>query len=77
MAVDPASKQRGIASTLVRRAEEFLSEQPGRGVYADPRFTNETARSLYQALGYALAYTMPDYYDDGLDGAGYLKLFPT
>jgi ribosomal protein S18 acetylase RimI-like enzyme len=61
----------------VRRAEEFVWEQPGRGVYADPRFTNETARSLYQALGYALAYTIPDYYYDGLDGASYLKLFST
>ncbi len=51
--------------------------QPGRGVYADTRLTNDSARNLYQALGYELAYTMPDYYDDGLDGASYLKLFPT
>lgn len=52
--------------------------QPGRGVYADTRLTNDTARSLYQALGYKLAYMMPDYYYyDGLDGASYLKLFPT
>ena len=50
--------------------------QPGRGVYADTRLTNDSARNLYQALGYELAYTMPDY-DDGLDGASYLKLFPT
>lgn len=50
--------------------------QPGRGVYADTRLTNDTARSLYQALGYKLAYMMPDYYY-GLDGASYLKLFPT
>jgi len=51
--------------------------QPGRGVYADTRLTNDSARNLYQALGYELAYTMPDYDDDGLDGASYLKLFPT
>ena len=49
--------------------------QPGRGVYTDTRLTNETTRSLYQVLGYELAYTKPDYYDDGLDGASYLKLF--
>ncbi len=77
LAVDPGSKRRGIASALVRRAEELVREQPGRGVYADTPVTNETARSFYRALGYELAYTMPDYYDDGLDGVTYLKLFPT
>lgn len=64
-------------SALVRRAEEFVREQPGRGVYADTPVTNETARSLYRALRYEPAYTMPGYYDNGLDGVTYLKMFPT
>jgi ribosomal protein S18 acetylase RimI-like enzyme len=75
LAVAPDVKRRGIASALVRRAEEFVREQPGRGVYADTPVTNESARSLYQTLGYEPAYTMPDYYDDALDGVTYLKLF--
>ena len=76
LAVAPDSKRRGIASALVRRAEEFVLGQSGRGVYVDTPVTNEAARHLYQDLGYELAYTMPDYYDDGLDGVTYLKLFP-
>ena len=72
----PDSKRRGLASALVRRAEEFVLGESGRGVYVDTPVTNEAARHLYQGLGYELAYTMPDYYDDGLDGVTYLKLFP-
>jgi len=76
LAVAPGSRRLGIASALVRRAEEFVGEHSGRGVYVDTPVTNEAARSFYEALGYALAYTMPDYYDEGLDGVTYLKLFP-
>ncbi len=76
LAVAPGSKRRGVASSLVLGAEEFVRGLSGRGLYADTPKTNEAAQSFYQALGYGLAYTMPDYYDDGLDGVTYLKLFP-
>jgi ribosomal protein S18 acetylase RimI-like enzyme len=76
LVVDPSLKQRGIASALVRRAEEFVQEVGGRGIYVDTPVTNQTARSFYRALGYWRAYTMPEYYDEGLDGVTYLKLFP-
>ena len=76
LAVAPGARRLGIASALVRRAEEFVAEHSGRGVYVDTPVTNEAARSFYGTLGYALAYTMPDYYADGLDGVTYLKLFP-
>jgi len=76
LAVAPDSKRRGVASALVRRAEEFVRRQRGRGVYADTPETNVIARGFYEASGYRLAYTMPDYYDDGLDGVTYLKMFP-
>ena len=77
LAVDPALKRRGIASELVRRAEEFVRAEGGRGLYADTPVTNETGRSFYKALGYRQAYVMPGYYDEGLDGVTYLKLFAT
>jgi ribosomal protein S18 acetylase RimI-like enzyme len=48
----------------------------GRGLYVDTPVTNEIARSFYEALGYRQAYVMPEYYDEGLDGVTYLKLFP-
>ena len=76
LAVNPSLKRRGIASALVRRAEKFVREEGGRGIYVDTPTTNRTARSFYQALGYQQAYTMPEYYDEGLDGVTYLKLFP-
>jgi ribosomal protein S18 acetylase RimI-like enzyme len=76
LAVDPAHKRRGIASALVRRVEEFVREEGGRGLYADTPATNEIGRSFYEALGYHQAYVMPEYYDEGLDGVTYLKLFP-
>ena len=76
LAVDPDLRRRGIASALVRRAEAFVREECGRGIYADTPATNEVARGFYLALGYRHAYTMPEYYDEGLDGVAYLKFFP-
>jgi len=76
LAVDPALKRRGIAADLVHRAEEFVRAEGGRGLYVDTPVTNETGRSFYEALGYRQAYVMPEYYEEGLDGVTYLKLFP-
>ena len=76
LAVDPDLKRRGIASVLVGRAEEFVQGEGGRGVYVDTPVTDGAARSFYEALGYRQAYVMPEYYDEGLDGVTYLKLFP-
>ena len=75
LAVDPALKRRGIASTLVHRAEQFVRGAGGRGLYVDTPVTNAPGRSFYEALGYGQAYVMPEYYDEGLDGVTYLKLF--
>jgi ribosomal protein S18 acetylase RimI-like enzyme len=76
LAVDPDLKRRGTASALVRYAETFVREEGGRGIYVDTPATNEAARGFYLALGYRHAYTMPEYYDEGLDGVTFLKLFP-
>jgi ribosomal protein S18 acetylase RimI-like enzyme len=75
LAVDPVLKRRGIASELVHRAEEFVRVEGGRGLYVDTPVTNDPGRSFYEALGYRQAYVMPEYYDEGLDGVTYLKLF--
>ena len=76
LAVEPGLKRRGIASVLVGRAEGFVRGEGGRGVYADTPVINDAARGFYEALGYRQAYVMPEYYDEGLDGVTYLKLFP-
>ena len=75
LAVDPSLKRRGIGSDLVRRVEEFVRAEGGRGLYVDTPVTNEIGRSFYEALGYRQAYLMPEYYDEELDGVTYLKLF--
>jgi ribosomal protein S18 acetylase RimI-like enzyme len=75
LAVDPVLKRQGIASELVHHAEEFVRAEGGRGLYVNTPVTNETGRSFYEALGYRQAYVMPEYYDEGLDGVTYLKLF--
>ena len=75
LAVDPALKRWGIASVLVCRVEEFVRKEGGRGLYVDTPVTNEIGRNFYEALGYRQAYLMPEYYDEGLDGVTYLKLF--
>ena len=76
LAVDPSLKRRGIGSALIGCAEGFVREEGGRGIYVDTPTTNRSARSFYLALGYQHAYTMPEYYDEGLDGVTYFKLFP-
>jgi ribosomal protein S18 acetylase RimI-like enzyme len=76
LAVDPSLKRRGIASALIGCAEGFVREEGGRGIYVDTPATNRGARTFYLASGYHHAYTMPEYYDEGLDGVTYLKLFP-
>jgi len=75
LAVEPALKRRGIASELVHRVEEFVRAEGGRGLYVDTPVTNEVGRSFYEALGYQQAYVMPEYYEEGIDGVTYLKIF--
>ena len=75
LAVDPGFRRRGVAAGLVRRAEAFVRGRGARGLYVDTPVTNAIARTFYASAGYREAYTMPEYYDEGLDGVTYLKLF--
>ena len=73
LAVSPEFQRRGIASALVARAEEFSRSKHARGIYVDTPTTNTGGRNFYEAIGYKLGYTMPRYYEDGLDGVTYQK----
>jgi len=75
LAVDPDLQRRGIASALVGRVEGFVRGEGGCGLYADTPLTNEVVCRFYEASGYRRAYVMPEYYDEGLDGVTYLKIF--
>ena len=43
--------------------------------FRDGRFAFSREHADCEALGYQQAYLMPEYYDEGLDGVTYLKLF--
>jgi len=75
LAVDPRFHRQGIASMLMKRAEEFAKEKNARGIYVDTPTLNQIARSFYEAVGYRYGYEMPKYYEDELDGVTYQKFF--
>ena len=75
LAVSPEYQRRGAASALVRRAEEFARTKHARGIYVDTPTTNIGGRKFYEAVGYRFGYLMPRYYEDGLDGVTYQKIF--
>jgi ribosomal protein S18 acetylase RimI-like enzyme len=75
LAVDPALHRQGIATQLIRRAEQFAQERGARGVYVDTPTSNQRGRAFYEAVGYQQDYVMTDYYEEGLDGVTYVKFF--
>jgi len=75
LAVRADLHRRGVASALVAEAERAAHGWGARGMYVDTPATNATGRAFYEALGYRIAYTMPRYYGDGLDGVTYQRFF--
>lgn len=75
LAVDPEVQRQGIASVLVSQAERFARSKGARGIYVDTPTLNTGGRKFYEAIGYQLAYVMPRYYEDELDGVTYQKFF--
>ncbi|MBX9804432.1 MAG: GNAT family N-acetyltransferase [Alphaproteobacteria bacterium] len=68
-------RRQGIARKLVEHVENASQLRGNRGIYLDTPIINEDGRSFYKALGYKESYIMPEYYEPGLDGITYLKLF--
>lgn len=77
LAVAPEFRRRGVARTLVERAEGFARKRGARGLYVDTPAGNARGRAFYEAVGFALAYRMPEYYGPGDDGVTYLKRLHT
>jgi ribosomal protein S18 acetylase RimI-like enzyme len=75
LAVDPSYQRKGIASELVKKAEEFALKKQARGIYVDTPTLNQKGRAFYEAIGYSYGYEMPRYYEDNLDGVTYQKFF--
>ncbi len=69
------SRKQGIASALVSYAENESQKRCNRGIHVDTPVDNTGGRAFYEAIGFDQAYIMPEYYDEGLDGVTYLRLF--
>ena len=52
LAVEPELRRRGVASTLLARAEEAAAVAGLSGVTLDTGLHNDAARALYEAAGY-------------------------
>ncbi len=78
MAVDPALQRSGIGTALLRAMERRLAgvarlivvETAGRPDY-------RATRAFYQARGYSVAATIPDFYAPGDDQVVYVKSLST
>jgi ribosomal protein S18 acetylase RimI-like enzyme len=75
LAVDPSLQRQGIATQLIRQAEQFAQGRGARGVYVDTPVSNQRGRKFYEAAGYTQDYVMTAYYEEGLDGVTYVKFF--
>lgn len=75
LVVHPAHQRHRYGALLVDRIEAFSREKGARGIYVDTPVDNLTARAFYEAIGYRFDYRMSEYYDEGLDGVTYLKIF--
>ncbi len=75
LVVSSDSRRLGVASELVKTVEKSSRERGNRGIYVDTPVDNRAGRAFYEAIGYTQAYSMPQFYDVGLDGVTYIKFF--
>lgn len=69
VAVDPASRRRGVGRNLVR---ELIGKNPGT-VFLEVRQSNIAARKLYHSLGFEVAGVRPHYYSQPAESAIVMK----
>jgi len=69
VAVDEASRRRGIGRSLIR---ELIGKSPGT-VFLEVRQSNLAARKLYHSLGFEAAGIRPDYYSEPMESAIVMK----
>ena len=77
LAVSPDCRREGVALQLTSHIEQIAQARGNRGVFMDTPIDNHGAIAFYEAQAYAEAYIMPSYYEDGVDGVAYIKLFKT
>lgn len=75
LVVHPEHRNKGFASKLVKEVEMFMQANGARGVYVDTPVNNISGSTFYKNNSFKQAYVMPEYYDEGMDGVTFLKLF--
>jgi ribosomal-protein-alanine N-acetyltransferase len=69
VAVNPASRRRGIGRSLIR---ELIGKSPGT-VFLEVRQSNIAARKLYHSLGFEVVGVRQDYYSQPAESAIVMK----
>jgi ribosomal-protein-alanine N-acetyltransferase len=67
IAVDPASRRRGIGASLLARTMDFARERGVKMAFLEVRRGNRAAQSLYRRFGFRDMGVRPRYYEDGED----------
>ena len=68
IAVAEAARGQGLASTLIRALAAEARRRGCRQLDLEVRADNIAARGLYEKLGFRVASTLADYYQDGTAG---------
>ena len=77
VAVSPAFRRRGIASTLLERLFEVTASDPRRGYTLEVRVSNAEAIRLYERLGFESRGIRRGYYTDNREDALIMWREPT
>ncbi len=67
LAVMPEHRRKGVATALMKLAEEALKRKGAEELYLEVRVSNEPAIRLYEKLGYKKVKVLKYYYSDGED----------
>jgi ribosomal-protein-alanine N-acetyltransferase len=62
LAVAPADRRQGYATTLLREVMEDAAEMGAQKATLEVRASNQSALALYEGLGFRVAAKRPDYY---------------
>jgi ribosomal-protein-alanine N-acetyltransferase len=74
LAVRPGRRGRGIGRTLLSRVLEEAALRGARAVFLEVRESNAVARYLYEAFGFRIVGSRPDYYASPREDALVMRL---
>jgi ribosomal-protein-alanine N-acetyltransferase len=72
--VQPDARRRGAGRTLVREAAEWAERMGAKELWLEVRESNEAARRLYAACGFAVTGRRRGYYADPAEDALLMRL---